>query len=60
MEKYVKPETELIKVNTQETLLLAASLISNPATHPACSPKNISDEEEDDGIDWQWTPGRFW
>lgn len=60
MEKYVKPETELIKVNTQEALLIGISFISDPAARPACSPKNISDEEEDDGIDWQWTPGRFW
>lgn len=52
MEKYIKPETELIKVNTQINLLIATSLISDPATHPACSPIYISDEQEDDGADW--------
>lgn len=52
MEKYVKPETELIKVNIQTNLLIATSLIPDPATHPACSPINILDEQEDDGVDW--------
>lgn len=57
MKKYVKPETELIKLNTQYNIC-SMSLSSDPPEWPACSPKDFSDEEEDD-VTWQWAPGRF-
>ena len=56
MKKYLKPVTELIKVNTLYNIC-SMSLSTDPAQWPACAPKNFSDEEEDD--DCQWTLGGF-
>ncbi len=38
--------------------ICSMSLTSDPPEWPACSPKEFSDEEEDDAT-WQWAPGRF-
>lgn len=56
MRKYLKPVTELIKVNTLYNIC-SMSLSTDPAQWPACAPKNFSDEEGDD--DCQWTLGGF-
>ena len=58
MKKYVKPETELIKVNTRYNIC-SMSLTTDPAQWPACAPRDMADEDEDEEINWQWNPGRF-
>ena len=52
MEKYVKPETELIKVNTQETLFVATS--NTRATEPASAPRYDSDDEDNTDVNSVW------
>lgn len=52
MEKYIKPDTELIKVNTQETLLLGTS--NTRATESACAPRYDSDDEDDTDVNSVW------
>lgn len=45
MKKYIKPETELIKLNTQGNILLAMSDVR--ATEPASAPRYYSDDEDE-------------
>lgn len=55
MEKYIKPKSELIIVETKSCICDASmSMSKDPATGPACSLKFYADEDEieDNSLSW--------
>ena len=58
MEKYIKPETELIKVNTQYNICAGSQPLGvdndNPVSGPFCAPRYDSDDEDDTDVNSVW------